>query len=107
MSLLQKNRYKLQSGLVTIIIVSCIFYFLYHVISGNRGLLALIETREQNEKKQAQLTKLVKQKKELEKKVGLLSNSSLDLDMLDEQIRANLGYALTNERVYLLENGKR
>lgn len=55
---------------------------------------------------QEELAKAIAKREALDKKVKLLSNASLDLDMLDEQARSVLGIAGKNEVVIFLEDLK-
>ena len=100
MSLLQKNSYKLQSGIINIILFSCIIYFSYHIINGNRGLIALISIKEENEIKKKIVQELTEEIEKLNHKVSIIKNDNIDLDMLDEQIRKVLGYYYHGEVIY-------
>ncbi len=84
----------------SLLLVFIMFYLLFHAVSGERGVLALFtETRKLDEVK-AELARVKAQHDTLEHKVHLLSDGSLDLDLLDEQVRRVLGMANKNEVVY-------
>lgn len=76
-----------------------IAYFSYHAFSGNRGLGALIDLTYRIEKAHTQLDYIRAERINLEHKVKLLRNESIDLDLLDEQARKVLGYARGDEVV--------
>jgi cell division protein FtsB len=79
--------------------VLIMFYLGFHAVSGERGVFALFKETRRLEQLTADLTAIRTKREALEKKVGLMSNSSLDLDMLDEQARLTLGYAGKDEVV--------
>lgn len=84
----------------SLVLLSIMFYLAFHAVSGERGVLALFtETRKLDEVK-AELARVKTQHDTLEHKVHLMSDSSLDLDLLDEQVRRVLGMANKNEVVY-------
>ena len=97
----QRPFFKRVAGPSLILLV--MFYLGFHAVSGERGVFALFrETRKLAELK-AELA-LVKAKHDmLEHKVQLLSDGSLDLDLLDEQVRRVLGMANKHEVVYFTE----
>lgn len=85
-------------------LLSVMFYLVFHAVSGERGVLALFtETRKLDEIK-AELSRVKAQHETLEHKVRLMSDRSLDLDLLDEQVRRVLGMANKNEVVYFPED---
>lgn len=78
-------------------------YFLYHVLSGDRGLISYIRlSRELNEKKEI-LSHLQEEKYVLEKKVKLMESDNIDSDTLDELARKNLGLMSKDEEVWIIE----
>ena len=85
--------------------VLVMFYLGFHAVSGERGLFALFKETRRLEAMTAELEATKHRRDELEKKVKLMSNSSLDLDMLDEQARVVLGFAGKDE-VVLFTDGK-
>jgi cell division protein FtsB len=68
-------------------------YFIYHAIQGDRGILAWLRVNQQLEAAQQELTKSTTDRAALEQRVALLSNSSLDLDMLEERARIMLNFS--------------
>lgn len=81
-----------------------IFYLIFHVLSGERGVYALLKEDRKLEVLKAELVNLQAQRKELEHNVRLISSESLDLDMLDEQARRVLDNASQNEVVIPQKN---
>jgi cell division protein FtsB len=80
--------------------VSALFYLGFHALNGERGVYGLFKEQRKLEVLQAELKDVQGRRESLERKVKLLGSGSLDLDLLDEQVRNMLGMAATNEVVY-------
>lgn len=95
-----KNKTSRTGSIATLVflLVSC--YFCYHAISGERGLLALMELSKKVEDSRQQLDIINADRLKLEHRVSLLRDESLDLDLLDEQARRLLGYVAADETLY-------
>ncbi len=78
--------------------ISLVIYFAYHLVQGDRGLLAWVQLSQQI--RQARITLAQVQAEEAPKahRVALLRNQ-IDSDLLDEQVRANLNLGGANEVV--------
>ncbi len=76
-------------------------YFIFHGISGDRGLLQLLYLKNEISEAQKIAETYHNQKVKLEEKVKLLSSSSLDLDLLDERARVVLNLVGKDEFVIL------
>jgi len=74
-------------------------YFAYHLVEGDRGLLALWNLQTQVRDAQATLSQLQAERDPLAKRVSLLQGSHIDRDFLDEQVRAVLNYGAPGELV--------
>ncbi len=81
-------------------------YIVYHTFNGDRGLYALLKENRKLEVISEELEKVRVQRGNLEHDAKLLRSESLDLDMLDEQVRTNLGVAGQDE-VLVLNAAKR
>lgn len=79
--------------------VAFLSYFSYHSIHGDFGLRAGQEFERQRQARSAELVALVEQRKVLEKEVELLSDGSLDRDMIDEKARYQLNLSRPDEIV--------
>ena len=66
---------------------------LYGAVASDTGYRALGELRKEAETRTADLDALQARRMELEKRADLLNSRSLDPDILDERIRAVLGYS--------------
>lgn len=76
-------------------------YFMFHGISGDRGLLKMLYLRNEIAEAQKISQTYNQQRHKLEEKVKLLSSSSLDLDLLDERARVVLNLVSKDEFVIL------
>ncbi len=99
-----KNKSLRTKKLVTIaLFVTLLIYFIYNVLSGDRGVLSLFKVTERFKVLEQEVTILENEKQGLEKKVESMRSESLDLDLLDEEVRKNLGYSNKNETLYVEE----
>ena len=81
--------------------VSLICYFGYHLVQGERGLLAWLRLTQEVKLATAQLAELDSQRAALEGRVSLMRPEHLDRDMLDERVRATLNLAGPHEIIIL------
>ena len=86
------------SGSMFLVLV--MFYLGFHAVSGERGAFALFKETRKLEKLQEELAEVKAKRETLDHKVHLLSDNSLDLDLLDEQVRRVMGLAGKDEIVY-------
>lgn len=98
------NRKNIINIAIGIILVMICYYILFHVINGQRGITALFELSKELETKQGELDTLKKERIELEKKVKSMRSDSLDIDLLDEQARNNMGLVDPGEAVYFIDD---
>ena len=68
-------------------------YFIYHAVQGDRGILAWMRVNQQLDQAHQELATTGAEREALEQRVSLLSNSSLDLDMLEERARVMLNFS--------------
>jgi cell division protein FtsB len=81
------------------IAIAFVSYFGYHCIHGDYGLRATEIFERQRLVRTDELAVLVAKREHLEKAVSLLSDGSLDKDMLDEKARYQLNYSKADEIV--------
>ncbi|MCF3638658.1 septum formation initiator family protein [Rhizobium sp. TRM95111] len=79
--------------------VAFLCYFGYHSLHGDFGLKAMEEFEHRRVERQARLDILVQQRKTLEQEVALMSDGSLERDMLDEKARFALNMSRSDEIV--------
>lgn len=76
-------------------------YIAFHVVQGERGLLAWWRIQKDIQIAEASLGVARTERLSLEARVGLMRPESLDLDMLDEQVREVLGLVREDEKLVL------
>lgn len=74
-------------------------YFAFHAVQGDRGILAWIKLGQQVEEARLELAHIHAERDELARRVRLLRPGSLDPDLLEERVRAILGYVGKNDVV--------
>lgn len=79
-------------------------YFLFHAINGENGLISYVKIKQQVIEKAETLKNLQSNLIGLQKRVDLLSNKTLDLDILEERSRIVLNYCYPEEIVVREKN---
>lgn len=92
MSLMKQIKNQASQVSIPVFAVALTAYFAYHAIQGERGLLAWISLKQDLKASQHQAAELATHRAWLERRVALLTDDSLDLDMLEEQAMAMLNY---------------
>ena len=88
-------------GVAPILGVAVIGYFGYHLVHGDRGLVAWRELEERISRTEAVARQIASERTELEHRVALLRPDSLDRDMLEERVREVLNLAHPDDVVIL------
>jgi cell division protein FtsB len=83
---------RLQTYLPTAVLAFLIFYFGFHALTGDRGLLLTRQRAATLGAKQAELVRLRAERRELEIRARLLRDQSLSADLLEERAHALLGF---------------
>lgn len=94
-----RKRTRLVAG--PILGVSLVGYFAYHLVQGDRGLVAWLRLNHQLQEARATLEATKAERDALDRRVALLRPEHLDRDMLDERARATLNVVGPNEIVIL------
>ncbi|MGF9691224.1 septum formation initiator family protein [Rhizobium sp. 0TCS1.26] len=81
------------------ITIAFLGYFGYHSVHGELGLIATEKFERVRLERAADLAKLVERREALERQVQLLSDGSLEKDMLDETARYQLNVSRADEIV--------
>ena len=92
--------FRLQTYLPTAAMAFLIFYFGFHALTGDRGLLLARQRREMLEEKQAELAQLRAERIDLESRARFLRNETLSADLLEERAHVLLGF--TDPRDYVI-----
>lgn len=80
-------------------------YFTFHLVTGERGLLAYMAIKRELDDATQILSHLEATKAELERDVALLYDTPIDLDMLEERARIELGFVRQDEMIILHSEG--
>ena len=91
--------FQLKTYLPTAALAFLIFFFTFHALTGERGLLLAHQRREALAEKQEQLKRLQAERQALELKARFLSNDSLSLDLLEERAHEELGFIAPGDYV--------
>ncbi|MDX3929413.1 MAG: septum formation initiator family protein [Shinella sp.] len=96
-----KHHKKRRLGRLVLPAITAVFlsYFSYHSIHGEFGMRAMEQFERQRIERQARLDILVDQRQTLEREVSLMSDGSLERDMLDEKARYALNMSRADEIV--------
>ena len=94
---------KIKKNYFLLISTFLIFYFLFNLLEGERGLLSFFEKKKNFNDLQNQKLKLSKQIKNFEFKNSLLSDN-LDLDYVEILIRQKFLFGKKNETLYIITN---
>ena len=89
---------------LTTLFIGLVIYFCYHAASGDRGFFTMLSLQSTLEEKRMELDFARAERIGLEHKVTLMQSDSLDLDLLDEQVRKVLVYASPNEEIFFYRN---
>jgi len=84
---------RLQPYLPTVALVGLIVYFVFHGLTGERGLLLTSQRVRILQARTAELVLLRQRRMDLEARGRLLRDGSLSADLLEERARSLLGFA--------------
>jgi cell division protein FtsB len=76
-------------------------YFAYHLVEGDRGLLAWLRLTHEIRAENANLQAVRAQREALDQRVTNLKPDHLDPDLLDERVRATLNLVAPGETVIM------
>ena len=76
-------------------------YFTYHVVQGDRGLIAWLKLSQQVETARIEYNRALAEREEFANRVRLLQPQSLDTDLLEERARVTLGLAHPDDVVVM------
>lgn len=103
MGLIQEIRARARYVIGPVLGVCAVGYFAYHVVHGDRSLIAWWNIKQRVVAAKVVLDATRVDRRKLEHRVGLLSPGSLDPDMLEERARLMLDYGHADDIVILDE----
>ena len=90
--------------LPTAVLSVAIFYFAFHMLSGEQGVLNWMAYAREIKALNGQIAEAQTERRSLEVRARALSPRGLDMDLVDERARAVLGYADPQEYVVQLKS---
>jgi cell division protein FtsB len=101
MNRLTRIRANFSSHLFVIAGLALCAYFSYHAVYGERSYASLIALDSKVEQKQQELADITQEREVLESDVKMMRPDSLSKDLLEERVRAVLGYKKPDEYVII------
>ena len=89
-----------------LISIFLIFYFIFNLVSGERGLFSYFEKKELLSDLKKEETLLIKKIEDIDHKNSLLS-TNLDLDYVEILIRERFLFGKKNETIYLIKKDEK
>lgn len=93
------NRFKY---LLPLMLSLSVLYFSYHLLTGEYGFFSLVQLHSEVTQAQEQLDSLRAERFRIEHRADHMRDNSLDLDLLEEQVRKELGYVNPDEELYII-----
>ena len=93
---------KIKNNYFLLIFIFLLLYFLFNLLSGQRGLISYFDKRETLKNLKNEELSLINQINDLDFRNSLLSNN-LDLDYVETLIRERFLFGKKNEKIYILE----
>ncbi len=93
---------KIKNNYFLIIFIFLSLYFLFNLLSGQRGLISYFDKKEILKNLKNKELSLINQINDLDFKNSLLSDN-LDLDYVEILIRERFLFGKKNEKIYILE----
>ena len=94
---------KIKNNYFLLIFAFLLLYFLFNLLSGQRGLISYFDKRETLKNLKDEKLSLINQINDLDFKNSLLSDN-LDLDYVEILIREKFLFGKKNEKIYILKN---
>ena len=107
MMVLREMRRRARALVGPIVGLALIGYFAYHLVEGDRGLLAWLRVTQELHGAQQTLTNVTAEREALDRRVSNLRSDRVDPDLLDTQVRKTLDVAAPDEIVIMQPPQKR
>ncbi len=92
-------RNEARSAVIPLVCFALAVYFTYHLVEGDRGVIAWTKLVQQIRDSKAEAQRIHEERLEAEHRVSLLQPDHLDPDLLDEQARARANLVAPGEIV--------
>ena len=93
---------KIKNNYFLLIFIFLLLYFLFNLLSGQRGLISYFDKKETLKDLKVEEFSLISRINDLDFKNSLLSDN-LDLDYVEILIRERFLFGKKNEKIYILE----
>ena len=93
---------KIKNNYLLLIFIFLLLYFLFNLLSGQRGLISYFDKKETLKNLKNEELFLINQINDLDFKNSLLSDN-LDLDYVEILIRERFLFGKKNEKIYIIE----
>ena len=93
---------KIKNNYFLLIFIFLLLYFLFNLLSGQRGLISYFDKTETLKNLKNEELSLINQINDLDFRNSLLSDN-LDLDYVETLIRERFLFGKKNEKIYILE----
>ena len=93
---------KIKNNYFLLIFIFLLLYFLFNLLSGQRGLISYFDKKETLKDLKNEELSLINQINDLDFKNSLLSDN-LDLDYVEILIRERFLFGKKNEKIYILK----
>ena len=93
---------KIKKNYLLLIFIFLLLYFLFNLLSGQRGLISYFDKKETLKNLKNEELSLINQINDLDFKNSLLSDN-LDLDYVEILIRERFLFGKKNEKIYILK----
>ena len=93
---------KIKNNYFLLIFIFLLLYFLFNLLSGQRGLISYFVKKETLKNLKNEELSLINQINDLDFRNSLLSDN-LDLDYVETLIRERFLFGKKNEKIYILE----
>ena len=94
---------KIKNNYFLLIFIFLLLYFLFNLLSGQRGLISYFDKRETLKNLKDEKLSLINQINDLDFKNSLLSDN-LDLDYIETLIRERFLFGKKNDKIYIIQN---
>ena len=93
----------LKKNYLSLISFFLIIYFIFNLLSGERGLISYLEKKQILSELKMKESSLIRKINDLDFKNSLLSDN-LDLDYIETLIRERFLFGKKNEKIYIIKN---
>ena len=97
---------KIKNNYLLLIFIFLLLYFLFNLLSGQRGLISYFDKQETLKNLKNEEISLINQINDLDFKNSLLSDN-LDLDYIETLIRERFLFGKKNETIYIIKKDEK